>query len=84
MQTDAILANVLKRIKPTAEDRKVEKELIKEVEQAIGSVVAGTKVEPILREAEVKGWLTWDRRSIRLTEDGQRFLNDLIGLFISA
>lgn len=41
-----------------------------------------TIIEKTLREAEQKGWLTWNTHQIKPTENGQRFLNDLIELFL--
>jgi oxygen-independent coproporphyrinogen-3 oxidase len=35
-----------------------------------------------LRSAERKGLLQWDARSIRPSENGRRFLNDLLCLFM--
>jgi len=35
-----------------------------------------------LREAQQRGWLTADAQGVRATELGQRFLNDVIGLFL--
>jgi len=39
-------------------------------------------VEEPLREAEERGWIQWRKNQIMPTEDGQRFLNDLLGLFL--
>lgn len=39
-------------------------------------------VEAGLREAEARGWIEWELHSIRPTEQGQRFLNDLLELFL--
>lgn len=39
-------------------------------------------ITPILQKAEQKGLLTWDALAIRLTTQGQRFLNDVIGMFL--
>lgn len=39
-------------------------------------------VEEPLREAEERGWIQRQRNQITPTEDGQRFLNDLLGLFL--
>ena len=40
------------------------------------------QVEAGLREAEARGWIEWDLHSIRPTEQGRRFLNDLLELFL--
>ncbi len=39
-------------------------------------------VETPLHEAEVKGWIDWNLSTIRPTPAGQRFLNDLLALFL--
>ncbi|MEO1766351.1 radical SAM family heme chaperone HemW [Thiobacter aerophilum] len=41
-----------------------------------------TVVEPILRQAQARGLLQWDAHRIRATPLGQRFLNDLLTLFL--
>ena len=33
--------------------------------------------------AQTRGWIEWNENQIRPTEDGQRFLNDLLQLFLS-
>jgi oxygen-independent coproporphyrinogen-3 oxidase len=35
-----------------------------------------------LQQAEEKGLIEWDIHTIRPTELGRRFLNDLLGLFL--
>ena len=39
-------------------------------------------VEAPLREAEARGWIEWDLHAMRPTLMGQRYLNDLLGLFL--
>ncbi|VAX13423.1 Radical SAM family enzyme, similar to coproporphyrinogen III oxidase, oxygen-independent, clustered with nucleoside-triphosphatase RdgB [hydrothermal vent metagenome] len=40
-------------------------------------------VEQPLREAEELGWIQWRKDQIIPTENGQRFLNNLLGLFLT-
>ena len=39
-------------------------------------------VETPLQEAERRGWIEWNLTHIRPTDEGQRLLNDLLGLFL--
>jgi len=39
-------------------------------------------IDAALREAQQRGWLARDEHGVRATELGQRFLNDVIGLFL--
>ena len=39
-------------------------------------------IEPILAAAKAQGWIVDDATSLRTTETGQRFLNDVIALFL--
>jgi len=39
-------------------------------------------IEKPLRIAEEKGWLEWNTQTIKPTKNGQRFLNDLVELFL--
>lgn len=39
-------------------------------------------VERPLKEAEERGWIQWQKKHILPTEDGQRFLNNLLELFL--
>lgn len=41
-----------------------------------------TAIENKLQQAQIKGLLTWDQESIRPTELGRRFYNDLVAMFI--
>jgi oxygen-independent coproporphyrinogen-3 oxidase len=34
--------------------------------------------------AEQRGWIEWDRFQLKPTATGQKFLNDLVGLFLPA
>jgi oxygen-independent coproporphyrinogen-3 oxidase len=41
-------------------------------------------LEPGLQRAEQKGLIRRDAQTVRPTERGRRFLNDLVGLFLAA
>jgi oxygen-independent coproporphyrinogen-3 oxidase len=44
--------------------------------------LAGGAIAPTLAQAQARGWLAREGARIRATELGQRFLNDVIGLFL--
>ena len=43
-----------------------------------------SSIETAMRKAESKGWLVRNREHIQPTDEGQRFHNDLVTLFLAA
>ncbi len=44
--------------------------------------VASREIDPVLQKADDLGWLRYDQDRISTTEDGKRFLNDVVELFL--